>query len=415
MLLRVWFCLLLFLTIIEAKGLKELLYQSSKNSLLEAQEYQTKALQSQKQALYASYLPKVEIGYAYTELKNPDIFYPKDTNGAYLEASWLLFDGLKREGKFATADYQIQSSKFQTQATQEQIHLQIIQTYFQALGVESKINALKHQQKELEENITKYQILVLSELASKDTLEAIKTQFFQNAYQLESAHITLEAYKEHLSLLSGVEVGDLNPNTQLKDIKTYQQSSDTFALQSKFYQVRSMEATTSQYTYFPIITFYNRYTNFDYRNRNIPTLPFPLALQEPKYQNIFRIDISMTIFDTLATFKQRESSKFLALAANSEYLYQKDLQKREQIIAKNALNSAKEKIKWAKSSLDSANIAYTYAKEKFHAELIDYTQYLQSLSLLLNAQYFYEESQFNYEVKKAEFLFNSGEKLSDYL
>ncbi len=208
---------------------------------------------------------------------------------------------------------------------------------------------------------------------------------------------------------------DLNPNTQLKSIEVYKPSSDTFALQSKFYQVKGIEATTSQYTYLPTITFYNRYTNFDYRHRNIPTLPFPLALQEPKYQNVFRIDISMTIFDTLATFRQRESSKFLALAANAEYFYQKDLQKREQVIAKNALNSAKEKIKWAKSSLDSANIAYAYAKEKFNAELIDYTQYLKSLSLLLNAESFYEESRFDYEIKKAEFLFKNGEKLSDYL
>ncbi len=413
--LRVWFCLLSLLTILEAKGLKELLYQSSKNSLLEAQEYQTKALHSQKQALYAGYLPKVEIGYAYTEFKNPDIFYPKNTNGVYLEASWLLFDGLKREGKLTSADYQIQSSKFQTQATQEQIHLQIIQTYFQALSVESQINALKYQQKELEESIAKYQILVFSELTSKDTLEAIKAQFSQNAYQLESANVALRAYKERLSLLSGVEVEDLNPNTQLKSIEVYKPSSDTFALQSKFYQVKGIEATTSQYTYLPTITFYNRYTNFDYRHRNIPTLPFPLALQEPKYQNVFRIDISMTIFDTLATFRQRESSKFLALAANAEYFYQKDLQKREQVIAKNALNSAKEKIKWAKSSLDSANIAYAYAKEKFNAELIDYTQYLKSLSLLLNAESFYEESRFDYEIKKAEFLFKNGEKLSDYL
>ena len=401
--------------IIEARDLKDLLYQSSKNSLLEAQEFQTKALQAQKQALYSSYLPKVEIGYTYTEFKNPDIFYPKNANGAYLEVSWLLFDGLKREGKFVAADYQIQSSKLQTQAAQEQIHLQIIQTYFQALGVESKINALKHQQKELEESIAKYQTLVLSELASKDTLEAIKAQFSQNAYQLESANITLRAYKERLSLLSGVEVEHLNPNTQLKSIEVYKTSSDTFALQSKFYEVKSVEATTSQYTYFPTITFYNRYTNFDYRNRNIPTLPFPLTLQEPRYQNVFRIDISMTIFDALATFKQRETSKFLALAANSEYFYQKDWQKREQVIAKNALNSAKEKIKWAKSSLDSANIAYTYAKEKFNAELIDYTQYLQSLSLVFNAQSFYDEAQFDYEVKKAEFLFNNGEKLGDYL
>ncbi len=410
-----WFCLLLCLTIIEAKSLKELLYQSSQNSLLEAQEYQTKALQSQKQALYASYLPKVEIGYAYAEFKNPDIFYPKNTNGVYLEGSWLLFDGLKREGKFAVTDYKIQSSKLQTQAIQEQLHLKIIQTYFQALAMESKINALRYQQKELEESIAKYQILVSSELASKDTLEAIKAQFSQNAYQLENANIALEAYKERLSLLSGAEVNDLNPNTQLKSIDSYKQSSDTFALQSKLYEVKSMEATTSQYTYLPTIVFSNRYTSFDYGSRNIPTLPFSFSLQEPKYQNVFRINVSMTIFDTLATFRQRETSKFLALAANSEYFYQRDSQKREQIIAKNALNSAKEKIKWAKSSLDSANIAYTYAKEKFNAELIDYTQYLQSLSLLLNAQSFYEESQFEYEVKKAEFLFHNGERLSDYL
>ncbi len=398
-----------------AVSLKELLYQSSKNSLLMAKEYQSQSLQSQKQALYAGYLPKVEVGYTYAEFENPDIFYPKNANGLYVEASWLLFDGLKREGKIAMEEYKIQSSKFQTQATQEQVYLQIIQAYFQALIVESKINALKYQQKELEESITKYQILVRSQLAPEDTLEAIRASFSQNAYQLENASIALRAYKERLGLLSGSEVDSVDFNTQLKPIDVSKETRDTFALQSKFYQIKSMQKMTSQYTYFPTITLYNRYTNFDYRDRNIPALPFHFALQEPKYQNVFRINVSMTIFDTLSLFKQRESSKLLALAANSEYFYQKDAQKREQIIAKNALSAAKEKIKWAKSSLDSASIAYTYAKEKFNAELIDYTQYLKSLSLLLNAQSFYHESQFDYEIKKAEFLFNSGESLSDYL
>ena len=98
-----------------------------------------------------------------------------------------------------------------------------------------------------------------------------------------------------------------------------------------------------------------------------------------------------------------------------EYAYLKDSQNRELIIAKEALKSAKEKISWADSGVKSASIAYSYAKEKFNAQLIDYTQYLNALSALLNAQSFYDAARFDYEIKKAEFLYKNGDVLADFV
>ena len=103
------------------------------------------------------------------------------------------------------------------------------------------------------------------------------------------------------------------------------------------------------------------------------------------------------------------------MAANFEYSYQKDSQRREHIIAKNALNTAKEKIKWADAALTSASIDYAYAKDKFNALIIDYTQYLGALTTFFEAQSFYDESLFEYEIKKAEFLYNNGENLEEFL
>ena len=407
------FCL--FCIDISANPLKSLIVSANNNPLLESKNYQTQALKEEKKALYSGYLPKVEVGYAYQNINNPDLFYPKSVNGPFVEASWLLFDGLKREGKFSIQNHKIKASEFSALSTKQQIFLKIIQEYFQALSLKSKRKALLSQQNELEQSIIKYQTFFESGLASQDTLEAIKSQFAQNSYQIENIELALESYKEQLSLLSGIENPSLEEYTKIKEIDLQTKPKDRADLQAQFHYVKSLESVPMQHSYLPTIALSNRYMHYEYHDRNIPTLPFPFSIDNPKYQNIFGISISLTLFDTFATYRAKEVAHLQALAANFEYSYQKDSQRREQIIAKNALNTAKEKIKWASSALTSASIAYTYAKEKFNSQLIDYTQYLKALSNLFNAQSFYDEARFDYEIKKAEFLYSNGENLEEFL
>ncbi|RAX52820.1 TolC family protein [Helicobacter sp. 11-8110] len=407
------FCL--FCIDISANPLKSLIINANNNPLLESKNYQTQALKEEKKALYSGYLPKVEVGYAYQNINNPDLFYPKSVNGPFVEASWLLFDGLKREGKFSIQDHKIKASEFSALSTKQQIFLKIIQEYFQALSLKSKRKALLSQQNELEQSIIKYQTFFESGLASQDTLEAIKSQFAQNSYQLENIDLALEARKEQISLLSGVENFLLDDLVNIKEISAQTPQKQRADLQAQFHYVKSLENVSTQYTYLPTIALSNRYTNYQYHNRNIPMLPFPISIEDPKYQNIFGVSVSFVLFDSFATLKAKESAHLQALAANFEYAHQKDSQKRERIIAQSALETAKEKIQWAFSALTSASIAYTYAKEKFNSQLIDYTQYLKALSNLFNAQSFYDEARFDYEIKKAEFLYSNGENLEEFL
>lgn len=80
----------------QSQSLKILLQNALRNPLLQSKEAQTQALKEEKNALYAEYLPKVIAGYAYQETQNPDIFYPKRMNGPFMEARWLIFDGMAR-------------------------------------------------------------------------------------------------------------------------------------------------------------------------------------------------------------------------------------------------------------------------------------------------------------------------------
>lgn len=412
---KILFFVLFFSINAFANDLKNLIENAKNNPLIQAKDYETRALKEQKNALYASYLPKVDIGYAYQNTINPDILYPESANGPYIEASWLLFDGLKREGKFALQNHKIKSAEFAKEITKEQIFLKIIQNYFKALSINSKIKALNQQQKELQESLVKFELLYASGLASKDTLEAIKAKYSQNAYHIENAKVALDSLKEQIMLLSGTQEFMLK-NAKLKEPQNMD-FKDRADIKAKEFQAKSAKESKTQFTYFPTIALSNRLTFYDYHNRYAPGVLkiFMPSIKEEDYQNTFGISISMTIFDTFSIAKQRESAKYLALATQSEYAYSKDSQKREAKIAKNALHSAKEKIKWAQDSLKSAKITYAFAKEKFHANLIDYTQYLNALSLLLNAQSFSDESLFDYEIKKAEFIFSSGQDLEDFL
>ncbi|MCI5968120.1 TolC family protein [Helicobacter sp.] len=402
-------------SVLDSIHLKALLQNVRENPLIEARNMESKALRLKKKALFAEYLPKVALGYAYQNTLNPDIFYPERVDGMFLEAQWLLFDGLKREGKLEIADYKIKAKEAEAKSTKDKLELKIIQEYFNALSVEGKLNALKHQQKELEESIAKYEKFYGVGLATLGTLEAIKAQSYQNSYAIESLKLAYKVHLEQLSLLSGVQVVSLNANAKLQEVSLETKKQQREDLQANFYALKARESAKSQYTYLPQIALTNRYTRYNSHNRNIPLLPFAIPFSDPSHQNMFGISISFTLFDSLATLRARESARLNALAENLEYAYLKDSQDKELIIAKEALKSAKEKITWAKSGVKSSSIAYSYAKEKFNAQLIDYTQYLNALSSLLNAQSFYDEARFLYEIKKAEFLYKNGNALVEFI
>ena len=399
----------------DSTPLKTLLENVVENPLLRAKNTQSQALREQKKAIYGEYLPKLTLGYAFENTTNPDIFYPKRIDGAFLEAQWLLFDGLKREGKLKIIEHQLKAKESLMRSTKNQLELNIIQEYFSALRMESKLLALKHQQNQLQESIVKYEKFYAVGLTSLDTLEAIKAQNYQNAYTIESAKLALKAHLQQLSLLSGVEITTLNADTKLQEISLETPQQIREDLQANYYATQASQSEKSQHTYFPTITLSNRYTRYNYHQRNLPMLPFEIPLENPSYQNSFGVSVRFTLFDSLATFRARESAHLNALAANFEYAYLKDAQNKELIIAKEALRSAKDKITWAQSGLKSASIAYSYAKEKFDAQLIDSTQYLNTLTTLFNAQSFYDEARFDYEVKKAEFLYKNGNTLTDFV
>ena len=394
-------------------SLYELIQNAKNNPLIQSKIAQHQALKQEKNALYSDYLPKVAVGYNYQNITNADLFYPKEAQGFFVESSFNLFDGFKREGKVKIQDSIVESAYFSYLDTKEKVFLEIITKYYSMLIAKSKQEALLNQQLELRENLKKQEILYNSGLIQQDSLEAIRSQFLQNSYNLENVKVEISIYKENLSLLSGVEVLDINKDSKLKNVGLNQKMPNY--LLSQRYYAQSIEYSKMLYTYLPTITIFNKYTNYNYGTRNVPTLPFSFDIQDPKYQNIFGISISFTIFDTFATSFAKESARLNALVANTEYAYNVDKNNKDRIIAKNALHSAEEKIKWAASALKSAQISHGYAREKFNAQLIDYTEYLSSLTSLFNAQSFYDESYFSYEIQKAKFLYVNGENLEEYL
>ncbi|CAM2811749.1 TolC family protein [Helicobacter burdigaliensis] len=397
----------------ENQTLDYLLKASKDNPLLHAKNLQSEAAKKEKQALYSLYLPRIEVGYNAQKLQNPDIFYPKSIEGAYIEANWLLFDGLKREGKLKMGELKEKMSNLEALSTQEQIYLEIIRGFYGVLTLEGRLNALKVKEKELLENSQKFSTLHLAGLAPKDTLEAIKAELFKSSYEIEELGVVLKKARENLSLLSGVAITTLKEES-LKEIYALE-PKDRLDLQANLQKVKIKKEESSQYNYLPTIVLNNRYTDYHYGTREIPTLPFSFKIEDPEYQNIFGIHISLVVFDSFSTHLQKEAKRIEHLAANSEYSYQKDSQKRERLIAEYALKSAKERISWAKQSLESAKIAYFYAKDKFEAQLIDYTQYLNALSTYFSAKGFYDEARFAYEIKKAEFVYYSGGNLESFV
>ena len=95
--------------------------------------------------------------------------------------------------------------------------------------------------------------------------------------------------------------------------------------------------------------------------------------------------------------------------------YAKNEQQNNIRFYKSAINTALSQIRSAEASLKSASISFENISQKYNAQLVNYNDYLDSLSAKYNAEATYIQSLNNYELQKANYIFYSGQALSDYI
>ena len=178
-------------------------------------------------------------------------------------------------------------------------------------------------------------------------------------------------------------------------------------------QAQSVEHQIGTLTYWPTISVFDTFT-WNFKTSNLSSNPLA-SFSYPKEQNAFGVSVTWNIFSGFSTNRQKESLRLQNLMLQKGIEYAKIEQENNVKFYKKSIEAALLQIRSAEASLKSASISFDSISEKYNAQLVNYNDYLDSLSAKYNAEATYIQSLNNYELQKANYIFYSGQTLSDYV
>jgi len=406
--------------------LTELLEAAKNNYNLEAKDIAILQAKANQAAARREFLPTLDGSYSFQDTDNT--YRTMQTQNAQLQAKWELFSGLKTYNKVREKSSLYRSSVADRANTQEQIFLNVIEQYYTYFSNKSQKVALEQQHKQLEENIKRTEKLYRSGLTTIDDVESLRAEILSTEHDMANIVLEMERNKLMLSLLTNLEVKELSRVTIKMPTFTLQKRQDLIALEE---QANSVVYQAKQITYLPTIalsdTFaWNRLGSMSSK----PALNELLGnnslfggsgssgfmkMSYPPTQNVIGVSVNMRLFDWFNLSKQKEAVRYLAMQRQKELAYKKYEQEKDERLYRKSIEIAEARIKSAEAALKSASVSFDNVARRYEAQVLNFSDYLQSLSRRFSAESTYTQSLNDYEIEKARYIYYSGQQIEDYI
>ncbi|WP_394909483.1 TolC family protein [uncultured Helicobacter sp.] len=411
--------------------LTELLEAAKNNYNLEAKDIAILQAKANQAAARREFLPTLDGSYSFQDTDNT--YRTMQTQNAQLQAKWELFSGLKTYNKVREKSSLYRSSVADRANTQEQIFLNVIEQYYTYFSNKSQKVALEQQHKQLEENIKRTEKLYRSGLTTIDDVESLRAEILSTEHDMANIVLEMERNKLMLSLLTNLEVKELSRVTIKMPTFTLQKRQDLIALEE---QANSVVYQAKQITYLPTIalsdTFaWNYFDTGSYRSK--PAMndlfasmgggstgsfygsPVMMQMSYPRTQNVIGVSVNMRLFDWFNLSKQKEAVRYLAMQRQKELAYKKYEQEKDERLYRKSIEIAEARIKSAEAALKSASVSFDNVARRYEAQVLNFSDYLQSLSRRFSAESTYTQSLNDYEIEKARYIYYSGQQIEDYI
>ncbi|HIV49871.1 TolC family protein [uncultured Helicobacter sp.] len=411
--------------------LTELLEAAKNNYNLEAKDIAILQAKANQAAARREFLPTLDGSYSFQDTDNT--YRTMQTQNAQLQAKWELFSGLKTYNKVREKSSLYRSSIADRANTQEQIFLNVIEQYYTYFSNKSQKVALEQQHKQLEENIKRTEKLYRSGLTTIDDVESLRAEILSTEHDMANIVLEMERNKLMLSLLTNLEVKELSRVTIKMPTFTLQKRQDLIALEE---QANSVVYQAKQITYLPTIalsdTFaWNYFDTGSYRSK--PAMndlfasmgggstssfygsPVMMQMSYPRTQNVIGVSVNMRLFDWFNLSKQKEAVRYLAMQRQKELAYKKYEQEKDERLYRKSIEIAEARIKSAEAALKSASVSFDNVARRYEAQVLNFSDYLQSLSRRFSAESTYTQSLNDYEIEKARYIYYSGQQIEDYI
>ena len=402
--------------------LVELLDGAKKNYNLEAKDLAILQAKATSRAAYGEFLPTLDGAYQYQDTDNPSMRLKTYTGS--IKGNWEIFSGFKTYNKVREKGSLYRASIEDREHTKDQLFLNVIEQYYGYFTNRAQLLSLDQKRTQLESNIRRVERLFSSGLTTIDDVESLRAELLATQHDIENINMEIERNNLMLSLLANTEVQEL----ERKEIKApiFKLDENRHDLNMLNFQALSAKYQARQINYLPIVSISDTYVvNSDIKKAGAITLkdtsmgsldqmlPF-LSRQFPLNQNQIMINATIHL-DALTTYRQYESARLGYLKSLKELAYKKEEQKKDERMYRKSLEIAVAKIKASEAALRSATIAFENVAKKYDAQILNFVDYLQSLTKKFEAESTYNQALNNYEMQKAYYIYYSGQDLQEHI
>lgn len=404
--------------------LAELLEAAKNNYNLEAKDIAILQAGANQSAAQREFLPTLDGSYSFQDTNNT--YRTIQAQSAQLQAKWEIFSGLKTYNKVREKSALYRSSVADRANMQEQIFLNVIEQYYTYFSNKSQKIALEQQHKQLEENIKRTEKLYRSGLTTIDDVESLRAEILSTEHDMANIVLEMERNKLMLSLLTNLEVKELSRVTIKMPTFTLQKRQDLVALEE---QANSVMYQAKQITYLPTVALSDTFAwNSLGTVGSKPALLDLLGnggsafggssfmkMSYPPTQNVIGVSVNMRLFDWFNLSKQKEAMRYSAMQRQKELAYKKYEQEKDERLYRKSIEIAEARIKSAEAALKSASVSFDNVARRYEAQVLNFSDYLQSLSRRFSAESTYTQSLNDYEIEKARYIYYSGQQIEDYI
>lgn len=416
-------CLALAISLsLSASSLSEIINLAHSSNLAQISSMQPQKSQLKHESVRSSYMPNLNLkgGYNY-HLLDPSILTPKQSLQILASIEFLLYDGGKREASLTALKHLHGSEILKNEDFKNSLALDICRLYFNFIALNEIIKAKEAQINYLKNALDRLEKFYSAGLAAIDEFEAIKAKFHAAKVEALSYKQKQDEINSKINLLTN-QILTPSSGSRIDEPNLAQGSNKTAlkVLEEEFKASRedikiAGSATLPQIFIKDTYSVYrndfdNDFSSLDPRFQAIT--PYLDTIFKKRHRtNEITLGFSWKIFDFEATSKEKQIKQIASNQAALN-LEQKRLENRINLQnLKNELNILKEKINAHELALKAADSSYEAVFKKYEAGLSGYVEFLQALTAKFEAQSGLELSKDEYEIKKAEFLYENGEEI----
>ncbi|MFY9082677.1 TolC family protein, partial [Aliarcobacter butzleri] len=326
--------------------------------------------------------------------------------------NYNLYDGGKKYDIYDSYESSIKSNEKSVDALKNDISLTVITYYFNYLSYIAQKDAKIKEIEQLDAQMERLSRYFKAGTTTEDEVQKIISNVEAAKVELKEIDLNIITILHNLEYITGTKV-DITAGSNVNELQDVKEESARFDIQSLEYDTQTSlsNAKAEKSGYLPTITLDNTFTYYDkeYNHANND------LGNDVDHQNIASANLKWNIFSFGETKYKYEAKfkEYLASKLNLEYEKNKanvDLQ-----LSLKAYEIAKAKIASTEASLKAADSAYTIIKSKYENGLVDNVAFLQSLSEKFDALSRYRASLNDIEIKRANVIYQSGEKLEEYI